>query len=406
LRAADRIEEDGLIRAAHVLTLAALAVALVPATALGAVVDRDADTGIITIVDDVATADTIAVVRSGGFDTVTRNGGGIFSNTGDCDELAADTVRCPQGTSIAVDLGDGDDTFAVNAVTSPMSVAGGNGDDDIATAGGPDVLAGGPGDDRLRGNSSVDEYFGETGDDTIEARDGNAERISCGGDADQATNDFTDILAECERGVDTDGDGFSSAVDCNDTVFAIKPGAPETFDNGIDENCDGRDNPNLDRDGDGFAVPVDCDDGNAAVRPTAVEVRGNPVDENCDRRAAPFAELGAVVTNQWLVTRTHARLLALVVRLAPRGARIVLTCKGRGCPRRSTQRRTVSRNLQRIVLDRRFRRARLRFGTRLTLRITASGTIGRTYTYVVRRGELPTRRTVCRAPGASKGRPC
>jgi hypothetical protein len=392
--------------ALRLLTLAAIALALLPAAALGAVVDRDAGTGIITIIDDVAQADSIGVVRSGGFDTVTRNGGGLFSNTADCDELAADTVRCPQGTSIAVDLGDGNDTFAVNAVTNPISVAGGDGDDSIATAGGPDVLAGGPGDDTLRGNSAVDEYFGETGDDTIDARDGNAERISCGADSDEAINDFTDIIAECERGIDSDADTFSSAVDCNDTVRAINPGAAEVFDNGIDENCDGRDNPNPDRDGDGFGVPIDCDDGNAAIKPTAVEVRGNAVDENCDRRAAPFAQLGAVVTNQWLVTRTHARLLALVVRLAPRGARIVLTCRGKGCPRRGTQRRTVSRNLQRIVLDRRFRRARLRFGTRLTLRITAAGTIGRTYTYVVRRGELPTRRTVCRAPGASRGRPC
>ena len=124
------------------------------------------------------------------------------------------------------------------------------------------------------------------------------------------------------------------------------------FDNGVDENCDGRDNPNLDRDADGFAQPGDCDDDNAAVKPGALEVRGNAVDENCDRRAEPFAQLGAVVSNQWLVTRTHAKLLSLVVRLAPKGARIVLTCKGKGCPKKRTQRRTVSRDLQRIVLQR------------------------------------------------------
>ena len=232
------------------------------------------------------------------------------------------------------------------------------------------------------------------------------ERISCGADTDEADNDFVDIIAECERGIDVDLDGFSSAVDCNDGAANVSPGAPEVFDNGVDENCDGRDNPNLDRDGDGFSQPGDCDDANAAIRPTALEIRGNPFDENCDRRADPFAQLGAVVTNQWAVTRTHARLLALVVHGAPRGARIVLTCAGRGCPSKKAQRRRVTRELQRVVLHRPFRRARLRFGTRLKLTITAAGTVGRTYSYVVKRGQLPTKKTTCRAPGESRAQTC
>ena len=146
------------------------------------------------------------------------------------------------------------------------------------------------------------------------------------------------------------------------TARPIFPGAPEVFDNGVDENCDGRDNPNLDRDADGFAQPADCDDGNAAIRPNALEIRGNPFDENCDRRADPFAQLAAVVSNQWAVARTFARLRTLVVHNAPKGARIVLTCKGRGCPFKKARRRTVARELQRIVLHRGFRRARLRVG--------------------------------------------
>jgi len=391
----------------RLFALALLGLALLPANALGVSINRDDGTGVITIVDDVATVDDILVARSGGTDTISRVGGGLVSFNDDCTDNAGGTVIvCPQGSSIAVDLGDGNDRFRANAIPAPISVAGGIGNDDIATSDGNDVLAGGPGDDILRGNSGVDDFFGETGDDTIQARDGRGERISCGANTDVADNDFVDIIAECERGIDADGDGFSSGVDCNDNAATVSPGAREVFDNGVDENCDGRDNPNLDRDGDGFAQPGDCDDANAAVRPNALEIRGNPFDENCDRRADPFAELGAVVSNQWAVARNSARLRTLVVHNAPRGARIVLTCKGGGCPIKKARRRTVSRELQRIVLHRGFRRARLRVGTRLRLRITAAGTIGRTYTYVVKRGAPPTRTTVCRAPGEARGRSC
>jgi hypothetical protein len=391
--------------AARSIVVAAVGLALLPAAALGASVNRDTETGVLTIFDDdsVAVDDNIVVKREDGTDNV--SGAGLTNDSSDCMTDGA-TIKCPLSTSVAVNLGGGNDSFGAIAMPLPISVAGGPGNDDIGTSGGPDVLAGGPGDDTLQGNSGIDDYFGEAGNDTIKSFDRNPERVSCGADTDVALNDFVDILAECERGSDGDRDGFSSAVDCNDGAANIFPGAPEVFDNGVDENCDGRDNPNLDRDRDGFPQPADCDDGNAAIRPGALEIRGNKVDENCDRRADPFAQLGAVVSNQWVVTSRFARLTQLVVHNAPQGARIALTCKGRGCPSRKTRRRTVSRELQRIALHRAFRRARLGFGTRLTLRITAPQTIGRTYTYVVKRGELPRRTTTCRAPGQSRSRSC
>src|SRR4051812_49346274 len=392
--------------AARSLAIAALGLALLPAGAIGASVNRDTETGVLTIVDldNVVVDDNIVVERVDATTDQVR-GTGLTKDSLDCTTVSAG-INCPLSTSVAVNLGGGNDSFGAIGMPVPISVAGGPGNDDIGTSGGPDVLAGGPGDDTLRGNSGIDDYFGESGNDTINSFDRNPERVSCGADTDEAHNDFVDILAECERGSDGDHDGFSSAVDCNDGAANIFPGAPEVFDNGVDENCDGRDNPNLDRDRDGFPQPADCDDGNAKIHPGALEVRGNRVDENCDRRAAPFAQLDAVVSNQWVVTGGFARLTQLVVHNAPKGARIALTCKGRGCPTRKTRRRTVKRELQRIVLDGPFRHARLRFGTRLTLKITAPQTIGRTYTYVVKRGELPRRTTTCRAPGRKRGRSC
>ena len=86
------------------------------------------------------------------------------------------------------------------------------------------------------------------------------------------------------------------------------------------------------------------------------EIRGNAVDENCDRRAEPFADLGAVVANQWVFGTRFSRLLKLVVHNAPAGARVAFRCTGRSCPTRRTRRVTVRSVLTRVTLHRPFRR--------------------------------------------------
>jgi hypothetical protein len=401
------------------LTLLACCVAAVaPAGAFAAVTIHFVPAGglhaaKVEVVGDGAN-DQLTVIESSADFRFVRTGGGLIIGSTDpannackLSGVAPDLlVTCPKAPSIAIDLGPGDDRLSQVGLTTTVLAAGGP-DNDILTGGtGNDVLAGGDGADTLTGNEGIDEYFGEGGADTINAFDGIAERISCGTGDDHARNDPIDIIAECEAGIDGDADGFASFVDCNDGNRAINPGAVDFFENGVDENCDGADARNLDRDADGFPVPIDCNDADRSIRPGALEIRGNDVDENCDSRAQGFALLRSLVSTNWQNGRNFTRLRALTVRNAPAGTRITVGCTGGGCPFKGTKRADVPRDLAPVSMRRFFGNAKLRRGARVIVNVTAPQFVGRTYTYRVKVGELPSTSIVCTPPGQKEGRAC
>ena len=101
------------------------------------------------------------------------------------------------------------------------------------------------------------------------------------------------------------------------------------------------------------------------------------------------------------LTRRGARFTQLVVR-GPRGARVRVRCRGRGCPKRTGRRRIGRRGRVRL---RRFQTV-LRYGTVLEVRVTKRGHVGKFASFQVRRRKPPLRTDLCVQPGARAPTPC
>jgi hypothetical protein len=121
--------------------------------------------------------------------------------------------------------------------------------------------------------------------------------LACGDKDGSGTTDTS------EPSVDSDGDGFSSAEDCDDSDADVHPEAEEGC-NGVDDNCDGEVDEGVtttwyaDIDSDFYGDPavsevsceapngyvenaLDCDDTSGTVNPNQPEVCDG-VDNNCD----------------------------------------------------------------------------------------------------------------------------
>jgi hypothetical protein len=112
---------------------------------------------------------------------------------------------------------------------------------------------------------------------------------------------------------------------------------------------------------------------------------------------APFP----VVRLRGSLTRTGARIDLFTVRV-PANVLVAVRCRGSSCPSRRLTRRVSTRRTLRL---RRFER-RLRAGTRLTVKVTSAGRIGKWSAIVIRRGAAPRRSDLCAYPDAGAPAPC
>lgn len=283
---------------------------------------------------------------------VTRTMGGVLfvfndgvSITATAPCLRGATARsatCPADRIRRIDVygGLGDDSLDLSVAAAPATLLmGGAGDDNIKGGAGIDNIAGEEGDDTLDGAGGSDTVNGGLGADTI-AGGPDPDQLACGDDAvvDTVSNDSSD-------GVSTDC--------ANDTLAFIRPpdsGEPPS------------------------SPTTSAGSQGAAVAPGA--------------RALTVLSPFPIVRLRGAVTRTGARIELLAVR-APRGSRVSVRCRGRGCPARR-----ASAAAGRGLKFERFQR-HLRAGIVLEVRVTRLGRVGKYVRFTIRKGKSPLRRDMC-----------
>jgi hemolysin type calcium-binding protein len=258
------------------------------------------------------------------------------------------------GSNVEVDVEDVDGGAAGDTITGSAAanrLRGMSGDDTLTGGDGNDEIDGGPGNDVIDAGRGTDTVNGGDGDDTIGALDGVADTITCGNGTDTVQADAQDSLA----------------ADCADSI--VPSGGP---------------------------APAVC-------VPTGPDRPANGIDEDCSGRDARLRRNRAHITNVWVSFTDYTVVSALRFTDLPRGARVRVSCRGRGCP---FKRKLVKVENRRANATKLFSGARLALGTRVEVRITARDTMGKVVRYTMRSRKIPAKRTLCLTPGKSRPGRC
>jgi PKD repeat protein len=119
-------------------------------------------------------------------------------------------------------------------------------------------------------------------------------------------------------------------------------------------------------------------------------------------RSRPLAFLGGVTIDMNGSLRGKITRVKLLRVRAPAGTTVVVSCKGKGCPKKK---KAIKQGKGAALRFKKFERA-FKPGTKIVITVTKPGFLGRHTTYTMRRGAGPKRVDLCLAPGAKKPTAC
>jgi hypothetical protein len=141
----------------------------------------------------------------------------------------------------------------------------------------------------------------------------------------------------------------------------------------------------------------------AVLRLSGDGTRDVPLRGTGTAPAAPVPRIASTWSVRFRVTRRFTQFRMLRVGAVPSTATVALRCAGKGCP---FKRRTLTSRNGRANGSAALRRAKLRPGATLEIRVTAPGAVGMVVRYRIRRGRTPVSSWLCLAPGTTTPARC